>query len=276
MIRKLRYVNSRGDEIVFGGKKAPWRFGATDIFNLSSEYSSTGGAITSFSRKIQDRSLLVFMRSGTLAERNRLADVLGYDKSVCQHGTLYAGGSYLKCYAKDVEEADWHYMDGMLTADLTFAIDRPSWIRAESVTLSALKGDAIGGLNYPHDYPHDYLRSADTSTLLRNPFMLPASCDIVFPGPCTEPYVIIGGNRHQVKASADKGQLIIVKGFEQPKDILIRSAAGAERSIFAQGVRDEGAQVFGKIPVGDSVASWSGSYNIEVTMYEERATPWWT
>lgn len=276
MIREIVYVNSRGDAVTFGGDKSPWRFGAGDIFNLEQQYNSVGGVITSFTRPTQDRSLRVFMRSGTLAERNRFEDVLSYDSRVVQHGTLYAGASHLKCYANNIEEADWHYFDGMLTADITFAIDKPSWVRAHSTTLSTTNIIETGGHNFPHNFPHNFKYSADTSTILTNPFMLPAHCDIVFPGPCVWPYVIIGGNRHQVKASAEKGQLIIVKGFDMPRDIVLRSVDGIERSIFAQGVREPGAQIFGEIPVGDSVAAWSGSYNIEVTMYEERKSPWWT
>ncbi len=37
---------------------------------------------------------------------------------------------------------------------------------------------------------------------------------------------------------------------------------------------EDGARPFAEIPVGRSVASWSGSYNVEVVMYEERCSPW--
>ena len=105
--------------------------------------------------------------------------------------------------------------------------------------------------------------------------MLPCACDIAFAGPCVQPYVIIGGNRYQVRSTVEAGQLLLVRGYGG-KDIAIRHSDGTERSAFAQGVREPGANIFAEVPVGDSVASWSGSYNVSVTLYEERTTPWWT
>lgn len=276
MIREIRYENSRGDSITFGGDHGPWRFGATDIFSLEQSYKSIGNTITSFNRGIQKRTLQVFMRSGTLEERNRFESILIYDSRVCEHGTLYAGDSYLKCYCLDVEKTDWHYFDGMLTATLTFVIDMPAWVRKATATLVQTSDTTAGGLDYPHDYPHDYLYSAGTTSLVMNPFLLPASCDIVFPGPCVSPYVIIGGNKHQVDATAEKGQLIIVRGFGKVPSIVLRSANGAERDIFARGIRDKDGHIFAKIPPGENVASWAGGYNIEISMYEEALSPWWT
>lgn len=277
MIRELKYVNSKGDEIIFGGDHSKWRFGETDIFDLSLSYTSIAGRIISFSPGIRTASLRVFIRSGELSDRNHFEDVLAYDTKVVEPGTLYAGGSYLKCYRKDVKPLDWHYFDGMYSADLGFVIEADSlWVRKASYTLMQSTEERVGGLDYPHDYPHDYGYSAGTSMILTNPFQSPARCDITFPGPCVDPYVIIGGNRYQVEGSADKGQLIIVKGFARKKDIILRSIDGVERSIFNQGVREKNAHIFQTVPTGDNVAAWAGVFNITVDLYEERYSPWWT
>uniref|UniRef100_UPI003AF6394F hypothetical protein n=1 Tax=Adlercreutzia equolifaciens TaxID=446660 RepID=UPI003AF6394F len=60
MIRELRYVNSRGDEIAFGGDSGPWHFGQLDIFDTEQAYRSTGGRVTSFGQEIRELSLAVF------------------------------------------------------------------------------------------------------------------------------------------------------------------------------------------------------------------------
>ncbi len=277
MIHELRYVNSKGDEITFGGDHAKWRFGETDIFDMSLSYTSIAGRITSFLPGIRTASLRVFIRNGNLEDRNRLEDIFAYDTKMVTPGTLYAGGSYLKCYRQGVKPIDWHYFDGMYTADLSFVIEADSlWIRKVSYTLYQQIGERTGGLDYPHDYPHDYSYSAGTSTVITNPFEYPAKCNITFPGPCVDPYVIIGNNRYQVKGSAEKGQLILVQGFGRKKEIILRSSDGTERSIFSQGVREENARIFEQIPNGDNVASWAGVFNIEVDLFEERYSPWWT
>ena len=278
MIHEMRYVNSRGDEIAFGGDRGVWRFGDTDLFDISAKHEEVGGVIVGFDAGITNSTLSVFMRSGTVDERNRLIDVISYDRRVMSPGRLYAGESYLECYISGHALTDWQWFDGMLNADLEVTSDHPAWIRSVPQTLYTVDELEYGGHNYPYDYPHNYLYSAGTSMNITNPFMLPAACDIVFPGPCVNPYVIIAGNRYQVNVSADKGQLIIVKGFGKPgkKGIFLRSATGQDRKIFAAGVREPNAQIYAQIPVGTHIASWTGRMNIEVIMYEERSSPWQT
>lgn len=279
MIHELKYVNLRGDEVIFGGEKGPWHFGKTDIFDIEQDYDEVGGVIVDFDNGIKELSLLVVMSNGSLAERNRFIDVVSYDTRLKKPGTLYAGGSYLKCWFKDVPSAGWHVSDTHSRHNSTLVSDRPYWIRTHSETLTKIDIESGGGLNYPHDYPHDYGYSAGTSRIVENPFMLPASVNLTFPGPCSDPYVIIGGNRYQVKGSAKKGQLIIVRGYPlqgSKKEIVLKDADGTEHSILSDGVREKGAQIFAQVPVGKSTAAWSGGYNVAIEMFEERLAPWWT
>lgn len=281
MIRTLSYVNSLGMSVEFGGDrpKRPWMFGDTDIFDIDLDYETVGGTIVSFSPGIRRMSLEVFMRSGTREERNRFVDVVSYDTRVGVPGTLLAGESSMRCYIQRAQMADWQYFDGMLFSELTVTSDRACWLRKHSMTLAKREGLEVGGLNYPYTYRHNYKYSTGTSVMLDNPFMLPAKCDIAFPGPCTDPYVIIAGNRYQVRTSAKKGQLVIVRGYPVDgarKQIVFRDVNGIERSILSDGVREPGAQIFAEVPVGQSLASWSGSYNVAIDLYEERLSPWWT
>lgn len=277
MIRELVYVNPLGEELRFGGEVPNvLRYGETDLFDIDLSYSSIGGKITSFEPGIREYPLHVFMRGGTAADRNRLVDVLSYGSRVCSPGTLRAGESTLSCYLKRGSFKNWCYMDGYLTCDITLVSDESVWVRKVRQTLVASREAEIGGLDYPHDYPHDYLYSSGNSGTIANPFQLPAKCDIVFPGPCSDPYVIVAGNRYQVLTSADSGQLVIVRGFGRPPSIVVRGTTGAERSVFSRGVREEGARIFAEVPVGTHAASWAGAYNVEMTLYEERLSPWWT
>lgn len=273
MIDELTYVNSLGQEVSFGGAPGRWGFGETDLLDMSMDFASTGGVITSFSSGISTRSLRVLVDGGDEGARRRLVDVLGVDARRCVPGTLRAGGCYLRCYASGLALSDWYYFDDMAAIDVTFTVERPAWVRKTSHTLAVLDKPE-GGLDYPHDYAHDYTYSTGTTAVIANPSPLPSPCDIAFPGPCVNPFVIIAGNRYQVMASAGKGELIIVRGYGRRKDIVLRSAAGVEQSIFAAGVREEGAHVFAEVPAGESVASWDGVNNVGVTLYEERWTPW--
>lgn len=275
MIRKLRYVNSRGDEIVFGGDSGPWGFGRMDIFDARQEYRSTGGRVTSFAGGIRELSMAVVMRGGSASERNRFADVTAYDVRAGVPGTLWAGESFMRCWIAGFELSEWDWYDSWAVYDCTVVSDRPWWVRVVEQTLEARVADQGGGLDHPHDHPHDYSYPSGTTAVVRNPFMLPARLDIAFAGPCVSPYVVIGQNRYQVMATVERGQLLIVRGYGE-RDIVIRHSDGTETSAFAQGVREEGARIFAEVPPGDLPAAWSGAYNVGLTLYEERTTPWWT
>ena len=69
MIGTIRYVNSIGEEIVFG--EGCWHYGKTDIFDTSCAHRSIGGRITGFERDIREMSLTVEL-AGPEEERRRL------------------------------------------------------------------------------------------------------------------------------------------------------------------------------------------------------------
>ncbi|MCI8305805.1 MAG: hypothetical protein HFJ69_04415 [Enterorhabdus sp.] len=270
MIDVIRYVNSIGEEIAFGD--GCWHYGETDIFDTSRAHRSIGGRITGFEEDIREMHLRVELE-GPEEERKRLADVTSYDVRTGRPGRLWANGCSMSCWIPGISSSDWHQLDGMYTAELGVVSDDPVWVRAASVTLESRDDLVVGGLDHPHDYPHDYLYSSGASVVLENPFRLPAKCDIYIPGPCADPYVIIAGNRYQVLGSIERGQLLAIRGYGD-REIVVRHSDGTERSLFDRRVTEDGARPFAEIPVGRSVASWSGSYNVEVVMYEERCSPW--
>lgn len=272
MIDKLRYVNNLGEEIVFG--EGPWNFGETDLFDFEAEPVTIGGSIVGFERPMAKNSLTVIL-DGPEELRNRLSDVTAYDRAIKKPGTLWAGDGYRKCWVAGLKPDDWYQIGTMYEADLTIVADEAVWVRSVSKTLAPAQEKDGSGLDFPFDFEFDFDYSAGTSVVLENPFRLPAKCDIVIPGPCASPYVIIGGNRYQVNTTVEKGSLLIIRGYGE-RGIFIRSSDGTERSVFRQGVRDDGAHVFAEVPVGKSVAAWVGAYSIEVILYEERDSPWWT
>ena len=97
MIGTIRYVNSIGEEIVFG--EGFWHYGKTDIFDTSCAHRSIGGRITGFERDIREMSLTVEL-AGPEEERRRLADVTSYDVRTGRPGTLWANGCSMSCWRR--------------------------------------------------------------------------------------------------------------------------------------------------------------------------------
>lgn len=276
MIEHLRYVNSKGDEAVFGPGTC-WEWGSHDLFDLSMEAKRVGGRITSMRRAADDRHLELRMVGGSREERNRIIDLISYDANVNVMGTLYAGESWMRCFISGFAQTLDRMRDSVIRERLTVSLDRPAWVRSRSFSLVTYERPSGDGLDYPHDYPHDYKAGETNSALIENPFQLPCKCDIAFPGPCKDPYVKIAGNFYRVDVEASKGQLVIIRGFGHPKpDVVIRSSDGTEQTVFNDARRTYGEDVFAEVPVGRHTATWSGTQNIELTLYEERTAPWYT
>lgn len=280
MILDITYINSKGDSICFGTNKpdkaTSWHFTDTDLFSFNLGYRSTGGIITSFKTEPNSFGLKAMLYDGSLSERDRFIDLISYDLATNQKGKLYVNDAcYLECWINGADESDWHISDGLISIDVTITTDAPKWIRKHTIQLLPNIEKSSNGLNYPHDYPYNYSGSNSSNQDIFNPFSIPAKVDIAFAGPCVNPYVIIDGNRYEVNESAEKGELIIVKGYGK-KAIIKRSRIGSDRDIFAKGVRKKNAQVFNEIPPGQSLATWAGLFSISIDMYEERYLPCWT
>ncbi|MFR5092581.1 MAG: hypothetical protein ACLTDR_11770 [Adlercreutzia equolifaciens] len=270
MIGAIRYVNSIGEEIAFG--EGCWHYGKTDILDTSCAHRSIGGRITGFERNIREMSLTVEL-AGPEEERRRLADVTSYDVA---HGPAGdAVGRRVLHALLDTRRGPLRLVPaGGQAHRRADRRERRPGVGALSLRDAGVAGRPGGGRSrLPPRLPHDYLYSAGAPVVMENPFRLPAKCDIYIPGPCSDPYVIIAGNRYQVLGDVDKGQLLIIKGYGD-REIVVRHSDGTVRNVFDKRVTEDGARPFAEIPVGRSVASWSGSYNVEVVMYEERTSPW--
>lgn len=272
---KMRYVGSKGDEIAFWGDRAPWQYGKSDLFNLKQSYRSVGGRVTDISCAIREIGLTVFMRGGSLEERDRFYDIVSYDFRTLSPGKLYVGQSYLSCWFLDYEVAEALKYKSQAVFDCTLLSDEPYWVRSKRYTLTGGSGEIAGTLDYPHDYPYDYVRQSDNMEQITNPFSTPAKVNIAFAGPATEPYLRIGQNRYQVHCSVERGQLLLIKGFAPKQNIVIRHSDGTETSALSYGERSDGSYIFADVPPGRHVAAWGGNNAIEVELFEQRSVPAW-
>lgn len=272
----LSYTNSRGEAISFGAKSL-YRYGGGNLFDLHGTPKVVGGRISAWVMEPIEIDLRVFMRGGSLAARDRFADILEYDRKLLRPGTLRAGESALSCYFERWEMLEHLSYGSQAVWDCTVKSDYPAWVRTVTQTLQPTLREDAGGLAYPHAYPHNYGFDAQNSAIVTNPFALPARADIAIPGPCLNPYVIIGANRYQVNVRVEAGQLLIVRGASNPPAIVLRSQDGTERSVWAHAVRDwaAGAHIFAEVPPGKLSASWRGDGAVEVKLSEERGTPSW-
>lgn len=128
-----------------------------------------------------------------------------------------------------------------------------------------------GGVNYPHDYPFDYGSATATQRVVNTGFVA-SNFRLVIDGPCVNPLVTIGGNAYQVNVTVAAGQYLLIDSVE--KTAALQSNDGTRTNVF--NARNRDSYIFEKIPVGENVVAWSGDFNFEITLLEERSEPKWT
>lgn len=273
MDNSLIYKNGAGDRVEFR-IDGSWHYNNTDLHDYEWSYNEVSGRVASFTREPRDFKLHAVMAGGSLEERNRALDVFEHDVYAGKPGTLICGECRMRCWVIASAKDLWWYADGSMDADLTIHADDPVWTRERTLQFFRDESAGAGGfLDYPHGYPYDY-RADERASLLHAPFPRPCRFRLVFYGPAESPYVIIGGNRYQVNASLSEGDLLTVDSLEGT--IVLRSATGTESSLFASGVREEGASIFADMPAGSVPVSWSGAFGFDVTYIEERSEPVWS
>ena len=266
------YTNHAG-EVVEMRVDGLWHYGQTDLHDYSWAYDAVADRVSAFRRAPRDFSMLVHMQGGSAAERDRVTDVFEADVAALVPGTLRVGYSEMRCWVTASAKASWWFSDGAMDATLTVHADDPVWTRSVSVEVAKPSGaTASGGFDYPHDYPFDY-RVEDHVGAVSNPFPTPAALRLTVYGPAVDPYVIVGGNRYQVDVSLGEGGLLFVDGLA--RTITTRSVTGHEEDAFAAGVREAGANVFARVPAGQSAMSWDGSFGFAYELVEERSEPAW-
>ena len=272
MDNSITYTNCAG-EVVEMRVDGRWHYGETDLHDYEWDFDTVNDRVAGFRRSPRDFALKVMMSGGSAAERNRVTDVFERDVMEATPGTLRVGGSELRCWVVSSSKSSWWFSEGIMGADLTIRADDPVWTREEVFEFKrpAGAGDS-SGLDYPFDYPFDY-SSSGVSSQIANPFAVPAACRIIVYGPAVSPYVMIAGNRYQVDATVEDGGLLVVDGLA--RTITLSNADGQSMNAFSAGVREDGANVFAKVPVGTHAVTWGGSFGFDVALVEERSEPAW-
>jgi len=301
MLETIKYVNSRGETIIFG--EAGVYVNENDLRDWEWEYNTTYGRIRGLQRKRNERALPVCIwadsEASGVAIKNRLHDVTEVDVVAGEPGRLYVGDWYIPCYVVKSEKADYLASKRMLAVTLTVAVDSGSWHCSEIVNFgdqdvatlekaevgTALVGYAKVGSDgsiivtdkttpagaYPYDYPTGYSYSKQADHLV-NDCAAPCAWQIVIHGPAANPAVTIGGVVHRLNYSVPAGAYVVVNSRE--RTILMYTGGREPVSLFRY--RDKVNDIFAAIPAGTHYTTWNGDYSFSVELYKERSEPKWT
>lgn len=105
---------------------------------------------------------------------------------------------------------------------------------------------------------------------------------IRFSGPCSSPYVSIGGNTYGVDAYAAPGETIAVDPLGRDTvggSVFREDRYGNRSNLYARrrrGYEGSGSYVFQRLRAGSWYASWPQDVDVELDVIEERGMPPWS
>lgn len=300
MLEQIKYINGRGETIVFG--EAGIYVNENDLRNWEWEYNTSYGRIRGLRRKRNERTLPVRIwaesEASGVAIKNRLHDVTEVDVVAGEPGRLYVGDWYIPCYVVKSEKTDYLLSKRMLSVTLTLAVDSGSWYSSKvanfgdqsSASLeTATVGKAIVGYAkvgsdgvltasarsvpagaYPYDYPMGYSFAAHADHLV-NDCAAPCAWKITIHGPAANPAITIGDVVHRLNYSIPEGAYVVIDSLERT---ILMYAGNTLINLFRY--RDKVDNIFAAVPPGTHYTTWNGDYSFSVELHKERSEPKWT
>lgn len=276
MLERLIYKNHRNKVFEFG--KDGIYVDTNDLHDYEWAVTSKGNRIANLSRKVSKRTLPVYIlcedEKKGLEARNNLLEVCEQDVLALEHGQIIIGDYYFKCFVTKSSKSDYQAHKNFMSLKLTLTTDYPYWVSEvqQSFLKTAEGGGGNGnGLNYPFDYEFDYLSSI-SNTEINNDNFVPSNFKMIVYGACNNPSIVINNHTYQVDCTINAGERLEIDSTT--KKIYVVENDGTIKNQFNN--RNKTSYIFEKIPSGVSGVTWSGDFDFDIILMEERSEPKWT
>lgn len=139
-----------------------------------------------------------------------------------------------------------------------------------TVTYYEYTGD--GNYDYSFDYPFDFQGDEKGSGILHNAGNTKCDFKIIIYGPCLNPRIMIGGHVCEVLAKLDMGEYMVIDS--RARTVKRVRTNGMEVNEFDN--RRKGESIFDRIPQGNNLISWDGTFGFDIILFHERGEPIWS
>lgn len=269
----LIYTSSNGNS--FDLKVSPLRTRTANYHNF--EWSPQeikqqyGAKVYRFDRgtKSYETELSVF---GSLEDKKTYLNILhaafDHDIATMTPGRITHGMYYIECF---ITASSTYYEDPWTQNVLTIYCPYPFWRRDIDYNLKVAEIDEYDWLDFPFGFPYDYRATLPGYAAIQNPGVKPAEWQIKIKGYAQNPIVIIGDLTVGVNAIIGAGEELVISSSD--KTIIKYNSYGIKTNLFNARLKDK--SIFEPIPYGDHSVMWSGTFDIDLTIYEERSEPLW-
>lgn len=204
---------------------------------------------------------------GSLEERkqwlNVLHDAFESDIRNMTPGRITHGMYSISCY---IVASSTYYEEPYTQNEISIYCPYPFWGREETYHLTVEDVQIYEYLDYPYGYAYDYRGQLPGYAMVDNRGSGAADWQLAIYGPCVNPMIVIDDIKVGVNAAIGAGETVVISSKE-------KTVMKGDKSLFNQRYKE--SSIFEKIPAGQHAVFWSGSYDCDLTIYEERSEPLW-
>lgn len=276
-MKDIYYVNSNNEKIDL--LEPPYMLQTGELFGYKWNYESKqrlggGGKITNIRKDLEERTLTLSIVNYGVENYEEAIDYLheitDIDVLKKTPGRLYVGGMYLNCYVTASEKSEWEPEAGYIDVSLTLAVEYPMWVGENPYTFHSFGISSTNNKRYPRRYPYRYANGMN-STYIINPHFANSNFELIIYGPVVNPMVIIGGVSYLVNAILEEGEYLVIDS--RSRTIIKVKKNGEQENLYHN--RQKGRNFFRKVAPGRQPISWTGKFDFDLIIYEERGEPKW-
>lgn len=272
----IRYINSEGKEYKFYDARMRATSGNFHKHAWTPETSKRkiGEIVQGFEKDAAEYEITFTVR-GALEDRktflDEMQDAFETDVLLERPGRIYFGDYYIDGFVTSSETKTSDIAVYYSQNKVKLYCPRPIWTKENPYTFHSYGVSSSDNKRYPGRYPFRYANGMN-NTHVQNPHFTDANFTLVIYGPVVNPQVIIEDKSYLVNIVLEQGERLEIDSRTRT---VIKIAKNGER-VNAFHNREKGKTFFKKIPPGRQKVVWSGKFDWDLVIYEERSEPRWS
>lgn len=207
---------------------------------------------------------------GTMDEKRTFLNLLhaAFDHDIINMtpGRIVHGEYEIECY---ITMSNTYYEAPFIYNSLSIYCPYPSWKREGRYELREAEEKIYPFLDYPFGYEYDYKAVLPGYTVISNSSEAPAQYKLIIYGPVTNPIVSVDGIKIGVYATIGANERVEISSVDKT----VIQYGSVEKNLFNQRIKTN--SLFDRISSGEHTVIWSGNFNADLILYEERSEPLW-
>lgn len=201
---------------------------------------------------------------------NRLNEIADIDIIEQKPGKLWVGDYYLECYITELNPKDYDDIFYTVDVDATIEAFTSYWVNKSMHTFHSYGITSNYNKRYPGRYPYRYANGLKSNYLI-NPNYTPSNFQMIIYGPVVNPQVMVGNNTYLVNVVLEEGEYLLIDSRNKTITKFLKNG----EKVNAYHNRQKGKEFFEKIRTGRQIVQWTGKFDFDIIVIEERSAPKW-